>query len=80
MIKKETPIQDEECMKLAGAVIRQAIADLRLIKHKKPKTAEIGRDAYEFLSGDRLDKWCAIFGVSADYIRKQLSKTCDLFK
>ena len=67
-------------MELAAAVIRQAIADLKWIESKDNKKAKIGRDAYRFLKGEGLEAWCNVLGLSANYIRKELGKTCDLFK
>ena len=98
------------CIKLAAAVIRQAVWDLRLIaktdERKKviaeyiklgsyKKTAEvlgmkeqgvrkiinndrIGRDAYEFLTSERLEVWGKMTGLNTQYLRKEIAKYNDL--
>lgn len=99
------------CIKLAAAVVRQAIWDLKLIATGKKKqiieeyiklgsykkTAEalgmkeqgvrkivtddrIGRDAYDFLTSERLEVWGKMAGLSVSYLRKEIAKYSDLYK
>jgi len=40
----------------------------------------IGRDAYEFLTGERLKVWGKMTGISVSYLRKEIAKYSDLYK
>lgn len=40
----------------------------------------IGRDAYDFLTGERLETWGKMTGLDVDYLRKEIARYSDLYK
>jgi hypothetical protein len=40
----------------------------------------IGQDAYEFLTGERLETWGKMTGLSVSYLRKKIAKYSKLYK
>lgn len=38
----------------------------------------IGQDAYEFLTGERLETWGKMTGLDVDYLRKEIARYSDL--
>lgn len=61
-------METDWCYTLAGSIIKQAVDDLWLVQNNPA----VARDAYEFLTGNRLDELCEKMGVSADYIRRKI--------
>jgi hypothetical protein len=40
----------------------------------------IGQDAYEFLTGERLETWGKMTGLDVGYLRKEIARYRDLYK
>jgi len=40
----------------------------------------IGRDAYDFLTSERLEVWGKMTGLSVSYLRKKIARYSDLYK
>lgn len=62
---------------LAGAIILQAVKDLD-VSETTQESRRIKASALNFLKGKGLDDMCDVFGLDAEYIRRNLEKNVPL--